>query len=142
MSQYFDDGWVNGLPQEVSPTLITDVGLSPNDVRDIQCAWQQTFSRAQNAIVAAGGWNWQLFLPTANVITKQTKLAECNAFYRSSCRSNSTMQTANLYYLFSGTGGGKWFEPTSPFLDIASFLLVRGQYVSLLHSGDPYVEDC
>jgi hypothetical protein len=38
------------------------------------------------------------------------------------------MQTANLLYLFSGTGGGKWFSPTCPFLDIASFLLIRGPY--------------
>ena len=65
---------------------------------------------------------------TANEITKKTTRSACDAFYRSSCMANSTMQTANLYYLFSGSGGGKWFAPTSPFLDIASFLLIRGPY--------------
>ena len=118
------------VSQEVSPTLISDVGLSRVDVHDIQCAWQKTFARAQQAIVAAGGWNWQLFKTTANVITTKTTRAKCDAFYQSSCAANSTMQLTNLYYLFSGTGGGAWFAPTSPFLDIASFLLVRGPYVS------------
>jgi hypothetical protein len=83
---YFDDGWVGGQPQEVSPTVITgkkralcfiwlfpadklnlsvsfcaDAGMTPGDVHDIQCAWQQTFAKAQQAIIDAGGWNWQLF---------------------------------------------------------------------------------
>ena len=93
---------------EVSPTLITDVGLSRTDVSEIQCAWQQTFARGQKAIYEAGGWNWQLFMPTANRITRKTTRASCDAFYRASCSPNSTMQTSNLYYLFSGTGGGMW----------------------------------
>ena len=80
---------------EVSPTLITDVGLSRTDV-------------SENTIYEAGGWNWQLFIPTANRITRKTTRASCDAFYRASCSPNSTMQTSNLYYLFSGTGGGMW----------------------------------
>jgi hypothetical protein len=125
---YFDDGWVGGLPQEVSPSVIADAGLKRGDIHDIQCAWQQTFAKAQQAIIDAGGWNWQLFKQTANVITIKTTRSACDSFYRTSCAANSTMQTANLYYLFSGSGGGKWFAPTSPFLDIASFLLIRGPY--------------
>jgi hypothetical protein len=131
---YFDDGWVGGLPQEVSSTVISDTGLSRTDVHDIQCAWQQTFAKAQRAIIDANGWNHQLFLTTANVITTETKRSACDAFYRASCAPNSTMQTDNLFYGFSGMGGGKWFAPTSPFLDIASFLLVRGKYAWIGYS--------
>ena len=97
---YFDDGWVGGQPQEVSPTVVTDAGLTRGDIHDIECAWQQTFAKAQQAIIDAGGWNWQLFKQTANAITTKTTRSACDSFYQTSCTANSTMQTANLYYLF------------------------------------------
>ena len=84
---YFDDYWINsgegwadgpsGLPKrtvhdvnisdcktgpsEIQIDCLKDMGLSKQDVVDLNTGWRQTTAAAMRAVAKAGGWVWQMF---------------------------------------------------------------------------------
>lgn len=143
---YFDDGWTNTsaavLPWEPQPlgycdhspiggateedyNCTQDMGLVQQDTTDITNAYLETMSAVHDAVVNAGGWAWQYLSGVAT--PPQGDLQACTAFFRRECNaSTAKLYGAALQYDLT------WNKTTGvlPQLsqDLASFLLVRGDY--------------
>ena len=109
------------------------MGLTKADIADITTAWQGNMAACQAAIVAGGGFNWQLF----RTVSAPSRSA-CTSFMRSACRPNSTIHDSATFFraaVQKKTCGsrGCWRDTPTPWalehadVDLATFLLARGE---------------
>jgi len=153
---YFDDYWINsgegwangpaGLPyrgakdvnlsdcktgpSEIQINCLEDMGLSVQDVVDLNDGWRKTTAAAMRAVAGAGGWVWQMF-SSGTPIAHEAEGAACVAALKASCQATSTQQTRMC---FSGLTLKDHHTPGSvvdPESDVARFLLTRGPYAFL-----------
>lgn len=138
---YFDDGWANTsqkvLPWEPQPEgfcdhspiggateedshCSEDMGLTQADTTAITDGWRATMSAVYDAVVAAGGWAWQLWY-TWSVPSQAT----CATTLRQLCTegTSSGPYTNALFVGYTGSPNVTQFDE-----DFATFMLVRGPY--------------
>ena len=117
-----------GGPSECAENCVQDMGLSKDDVIEIQAAWHQNNVVAKAVAVAAGGYSWQLL----NTISAPQKgnPTQCTTFFREACAPHSTVHDSATMLSFSNSSTGR-----APFWksDLAAFLLVRGPFAWIGH---------
>ena len=142
---FIDDFWcsdiVNGTgactdpvqgPTEIDAHSQRDMGLSDEDVRDITVGWLDTMTRAQAAIVAAGGYTWSLIPGQDNANAQPLMLAPgasaCGAI-RAACAPGALWQRAPLLLGLTPGNASRWLPRLEE--EIAAFLLMRGPHAYL-----------
>ena len=141
---FLDDFWCSSLlngtgactdpvqgPTEIDRHSQADMGLSDEDVRDITLGWLDTMTRAQAAVLAAGGYTWSLIPGQDNAnaepLTLSPGAAACAAAIRPAC-SPATSRWQQAPLLLGLTPGNATVH--LPFLqqELAAFLLMRGPH--------------
>lgn len=134
---FIDDFWCSNLlngtgactdpvqgPTEIDAHSQLDMGLSDNDIKDITLGWLDTMTKAQAAIVKAGGYTWSLMPGQDNANAMPLTLApgaQCVAHLQHAC-TTSAWEEAPLLMGISNA------NTTSPLFnaELAGFLLMRG----------------
>jgi hypothetical protein len=116
----FCDHWITGGATEEDYYCVDDVGLTQEQVTDITFNWYTTMVEAALAIREHHGWAWFLFLPS-----RAPDAATCTQYFRTEGRL-----AINGSLLFEWTSSGSYPLPNID-VDVASFLLVRGEYAWL-----------
>ena len=101
------------------------MGLNQSAVTAITDGWQATVSATDTAVVAANGFSWQLL---ARVTTPTP--AQCTAIFARECGSNPIYAATAFRYEFTEPKTRPLPQVTT---DLASFLLVRGDYAWIGH---------
>jgi hypothetical protein len=143
---FIDDFWCSNLlngtgqctdpvqgPTEIDRHSQADMGLSDEDIRDITLGWLDTMTRAQDALVKAGGYTWSLMAnggenaDASPYMIKQG--ASCAAAIAAACETGSQWQAAPLLMGLTPSNG----TASLPFFDaeLAAFLLMRGSHAYL-----------
>lgn len=129
---FLDDEWsATGGPSEENSSCIEDMGLLEDDVADIAAAWEGNMEACQEAIVANGGFNWQLFNVVSTPDTTDTET--CSAFLRKACAEESSFQTEAIQWTVSLQKNPipvEW-NLLNWDVDLTMFLLARGDYAWL-----------
>lgn len=159
---FFDDNWgqnshdkkwnqeqCNWGPSELESHCLVDMGLDAAAVKDLTAGWAQTILAANTAVLAHGGFVWQLFnggkmdgtyKQAPGWLDGHTTVqpATCAAQLRLLCAADSAPQREATMYEWQlgqgaaippGKGGGH--SPsnlTDVMQDLASFLLTRGKF--------------
>lgn len=112
---------------QIQINCLQDMGLTAQDVVDLNDGWRLTTAAAMEAVSAAGGWVWQMF-EGGRVIENGATGARCPEALRNTCTATSPQQTRMCYTpvtLAEPHTPGSLVDPTS---DVARFLLTRGSY--------------
>ena len=142
---FLDDGWTDkaekpaswwpkvgfcsgdaiGGPTEEYPNCTLDMGLTQADTTLLTAQWAQTISQVRKKIVQAGGFNWQMFAQTTDLMTT-TK--ECEEYFEHECDETKQNRRANTpwVYQFTSPKSGKRLPSVAE--DLAIFLLARGDF--------------
>ena len=104
---FIDDFWcsniINGTgscqdpvqgPTEIDPHSQADMGLSDQDIADITTGWLKGMTRAQQAIVNAGGYTWSLIPGQSNGAHAMRLLCVCLHMWRSCWASRLALLTS------------------------------------------------
>lgn len=116
-----------GGPSEEDYNCTLDMGLTQADTTALTDAHDATMSAIFDAVVAAGGWTWQLF----HGIYAPTP-AQCLASFRANCRAGnqSHVYTSALFQEWTNVSTAN-MTIVQFWEDFASFQLVRGPYAFL-----------
>jgi len=132
---YIDDSW--------SPSSITDIGHSPfldcnltvADGKAITSAWMHNQVEVQDAILANGGYQWQMMINAGvgggRIPGPPVKNdSSCAVVLRASTYSNSTniFQRGALFYPLAPGGWAPGVIDKAIVENVASFLIMRGDY--------------
>lgn len=116
-----------GGPTEMSANCTRDMGLSASEIVDISTHWHTNYVTAKAVAVAAKGFEWHLLQKTSTPPAGPL----CEAFFRRACAENSVEHDSALFVPFGGnSGNGRAPNATN---DLATFLLVRGEYAWIGH---------
>ena len=147
---YIDDAWARGMPSEMDPHAVADMGLSPADGHQLHEGWAANMRAVQRAILAAGAYNWQLMGNSAANAGPLVKPATCTADLRWACGPAAPWAGRPLMYGVTRCACGPQFPcHYAPFnvtctsqitplpawqQDLAAFLLLRGPFAWLGYS--------
>eukprot|EP01048_Picozoa_sp_COSAG05_P008710 COSAG05_NODE_678_length_7984_cov_3.957134_3_plen_811_part_00 len=116
-----------GGAEEMNYNCSVDMGLTQADTTAIKLGWMQTNQAAMDAMHDAGGWDWHAFAQFTKGAPPQGEA--CIKFFHRECASNSKFQRAAVMMEFTDA---KTAPPLkAPRVDIATFLLARGDYAWL-----------
>ena len=119
-------------PATLYDGVISDLGFDAAQVRAQTAGWVQTMQEVQAAVIKAGGWSWAWFLPAK---TPPKGEAGCAAYFRSAetkAFAKAAIQMSMAHTQTTDPADHRsTYRYTSPVEDIASFLLVRGQFAWL-----------
>ena len=123
----FDDGWNSAGPTEEDPGAVKACGLSPQDVLDLVAAYKLSYAEKINATIAHGGFVFDKLSSPAppNATSAQP---QCAPFLRAHCGAGSPSQAGPLLLQFSRQNHTHPWPLPYPAQDLATFLLVRGEY--------------
>ena len=112
-------------PSEIQIDCLQDMGLTEQEVLDINSGWRETTANAMRAVAKGGGWVWQMFSGVGGLSgTGDT----CAKSLREQCKTqNNRMSMMGLSLKDSHTPGSL----KDPKGDVAKFLLVRGDFTGL-----------
>ena len=120
-------------PSEMESHCLEDMGLSKQDVLDLNDGWRKTSAEAMLAVVNAGGWVWQMFAPSGwgggTPIGLNATGPSCATALRESCKPNSMQQTHMTLSMLTPIQSPSSFK--DPRSDVARFLLTRGDFAYL-----------
>ena len=140
---YVDDGWSN-TSQPIAPWMpkegfcdhgpiggateedlycSEDMGLTQADTTAIADNWRLTMSTAAAAIQANNGWAWYMFTNGA-----PPDVASCTSYFRG---AGNNLRDVALLYQWSAS---RSYPLTNVDFDLASFMLVRGDYAWIGYS--------
>ena len=119
----FCDHWAIGGATEEDLYCSADMGLTQADTTAITDNWRETMQQAASAIQTAGGWAWYMFTDS-----HAPDASGCAAYFR-----GEGAQLRNVALLFQWTNSSQYPLP-SVAADLASFMLVRGDYAWLGYS--------
>jgi hypothetical protein len=98
-----------------------DMGLTQADTTAITDNWRETMQAAAAAIQAHSGWAWYMFTSSS-----APGPAACASYFRSA----ATAGLRNVALLYQWTNSSQYPLPNVA-VDLASFMLVRGDYAWL-----------
>ena len=109
---------------------IPHTNFTVEDIAEITKGWEKTMALAHKTITANNAFNWQMLAGTS-IATGQANQLNCLEYFRSSCRAPYVSQKRPLLYY--ATINTSHHDPNRENMlsikqDIASFLLVRGDY--------------
>eukprot|EP00729_Bicosta_minor_P017387 gene17387-11685_t len=143
---YFDDYWSesgegwshgpSGLPPPTRPNLndcktgpseiqidcLKDMGLTNQDVLDLNAGWRKTTASAMRAVAKAGGWVWQMF---SGLSAPADSGPTCAVGYHRACAKLRTDMNRMDLWLKDPHAPGSVLDAAS---DVARFLLLRGTH--------------
>lgn len=143
---YFDDYWSesgegwshgpSGLPPPTRPNLndcktgpseiqsdcLKDMGLTNQDVLDLNAGWRKTTASAMRAVAKAGGWVWQMF---SGLSAPADSGPTCAVGYHRACAKLRTDMNRMDLRLKDPHAPGSVLDAAS---DVARFLLLRGTH--------------
>jgi hypothetical protein len=141
---FLDDGWTDspephaawwpkegfcsadaiGGPTEEYPNCTVDMGLTQADTTAIKAEWSQTIAELRSALVAAGGFNWQMFSQSTDAPVDATA---CRAYFSHQCQPGGGPRSKEPWvYQFTDPKAGRHLPNVTQ--DVATFLLARGAY--------------
>jgi len=130
---FIDDTWSKAGPAESDPATLRDIGLSTQDVADIQKGWEENMAKVKQAILKTNGFNWQMF-DVGHRTNAEAPFAkeDCTNYMRTTgCTGSLTNQS--LFYGYTDQHVNlteiPYFEQ-----DLAAFLSIRGPYAWLGYS--------
>ena len=101
------------------------MGLTEQEVLDINSGWRETTANAMRAVAKGGGWVWQMF---SGVGGPSGTGDTCAKSLREQCKTqNNRMSMMGLSLKDSHTPGSL----KDPKGDVAKFMLVRGDFTGL-----------
>ena len=137
-----DDGWSNrtnvgsnacdgspiGGPSEVDSYCMQDMGLAQADVDAITAGWAETVAAVAAAVNGKGAFLLNQFV---TVSTPPPNTSQCAAFFCGACGAAGAYLGAAILHQYS-EAPGRVFDPLPAFeQDLATFLLIRGEYAYL-----------
>lgn len=136
---FFDDFWMpSGNMGDNTPNATRDMGLTPADLLQLTADYDATMAELQSRVLLAGKFSWQM-LWTGGAIDGRGSTcpgplvragaAKCAADLARLCAPGAPPQTEAMMYSFSpgGCGGDPAVLPNVD-VDVANFLLIRGDY--------------
>ena len=141
---FLDDGWADspepsaswwpkegfcsadaiGGPTEEYPNCTVDMGLTQADTTALTTQWAQTIAEVRTEIVAAGGFNWQMFSQSTDAPADS---AACRAYFGEQCVPGGGPRAREPWvYQFTDPKAGRALPNVTE--DLATFLLARGDY--------------
>lgn len=127
---YVDDGWSSSGPSEMDPNATVAMGMNASDIQAMIAAWEANQQAWRDALVAAGRFEWFLFLggqQTAPGWSQTDPASTCLPFMRQFCGANSSTQTGYLFFGYSRVTHSQAWPLPYPDQDLAAFMLVRGK---------------
>jgi hypothetical protein len=110
-----------------------DMGLAKEDVQNIYDEFKKTIAQVRTAIVEGGAFNYQMFASTHT----PTSTAACASYLGYACKndpSKPAWQTASpLRYELTKATKGASVDLKTAALDLATFLLIRGEFAWIGH---------
>ena len=103
-----------------------DMGLNASDVNDITVAWKNTMNMTHHSLVKNGGFDWQLLTGV-----KSPNKTLCTSWLEGNGAKG--LKDKAIQYSFTVDGNIQW---TQFDVDLAMFLLVRGDYAWLGYGWD------
>jgi hypothetical protein len=100
------------------------MGLTAQDVLDLNAGWRKTTAIAMRAVAKAGGWVWQMF---SNLSPPPDTGPTCTTCYRNACAKLRTDMSRMNLRLKDPHAPGSVLDAAT---DVARFLLIRGTYVT------------
>eukprot|EP00040_Diaphanoeca_grandis_P013021 m.65878 g.65878 ORF g.65878 m.65878 type:complete len:539 (+) comp23614_c0_seq1:190-1806(+) len=110
-------------PSEIEIHCLLDMGLSVQDVLDLNAGWRETTANAMRAVAKGGGWVWQMF----SSLGFEDTGAECLDSLRAQC-AEQNMAMSYMPLRLKDNLPGSVVDAAS---DVAKFLLVRGPFAFL-----------
>ena len=135
---YIDDFWSAGMhngaggANDLDGTEIHDIGLSGQDVADLESSWIATMDVVKQAILDANGFTWQMMVNNGHgsgsaLWYRVIKGGGCAAQLRAACQADSLEQTGALNYDLASKAGPNHTMSLIDFYEhLASFMLIRG----------------
>lgn len=120
----------NTGPSEIQIDCLIDMGLTAQEVADINTGWRETTAAAMQAVASAGGWVWQMF-EGGNAISHGATGAHCIEAIKTACLPTSLQQTRMCFSEMTLANSHEPGSETAPASDVARFLLTRGPYAYL-----------
>ncbi len=120
----FCSGGPIGGPTEEYPNCTQDMGLTQQDTTALKHEWSTTIAELRLALVAHGGFNWQMFAQSTDL---PADAAHCEAYFADACRPGGGKRfKAPWVYQFTDPKSGRNLPKVKE--DLATFLLARGDY--------------
>eukprot|EP00759_Apiculatamorpha_spiralis_P046574 PhF_6_TR42883/c0_g1_i2/m.64969 len=138
---FFDDYWSIYQPSEYEPHASQDMGLTRQELVDINNAYWSNMKEVYAAVLARKKFSWQQLYTGQSEKDIATTCpgplvmnTTCAADLRHLCKPGGSPQTRFMMYAFS-PGRCNMDPSTLPYFaqDLANFLLVRGPYAVLGH---------
>ena len=114
-----------------------DMGLSAQDMLDLQYGWADMMNRTQARVLELGGFDWRMFRPGAGTCDGppfKRNSGSCTSYFRENCQSNSSLQHSAMMYGL-GQGCNLALDKAGDVLDIdfhlPAFLTLRGPFAWL-----------
>ena len=125
------NGSIPGGPSEMDAEAVRDMGLSPSAVRDMWEAWANNTATVNAAIVAAGGWQYQLARRGGGV-SFPTDSGKCAVALRAACPPSLSTEPAGYtdYTIYDVHASPSKREA------LVAFLLTRGPYGFIGHGWE------
>ena len=121
-SKFCDSGPYGGITEE-DRYCWKDIGLTQQDVTDITNGWQKSMNYAETTIIENNGFVWQFFRTSSS-----PNKTRCASFLRGEGMHLNSSVLMFEYMTLNDTQSQ--FE-----IDLAMFLLVRGDYAWLGYRG-------
>jgi hypothetical protein len=109
-------------PSEIQIDCLKDMGLSAQDVLDLNAGWRETTASAMRAVATAGGWVWQMF---SGLSAPPDAGPSCISGYHRACAELRTDMNRMNLRLKNPHEPGSVLDAAQ---DVARFLLIRGTY--------------
>ena len=136
---FWDDYWsISGSMGDNTPNATRDMGLTPAQLLQLTADYEATMAELRLRVLSAGKFSWQMLWTgdlangTGSTCPKTIVSAgatECTADLTRLCAPGALPQSEAMMYSFSpgGCGGDPSVLPNVD-VDIANFLLIRGDY--------------
>ena len=129
---YIDDSWSSSSITDIGHSAFLDCNLSLADGKAMTAAWEHNQMIVQEAILAHGGFQWQMMINSGigggRIPGPPVTNSTCETVLRAATNSTNIFQRGALFYPLAPGGWTPGVIDPAIIENVASFLIMRGDY--------------